>query len=153
MLHQHFRKWAKLRVSGNFPWPHRGDLYINSYRGVRVLIGLSTTCVCVDMCSNLLFFWCSVHQDDPIMIYTDGSGYKNQIGATAVMYQNGAITNVIRYHLGLDMEHTVFEGELVGILLGLHLAQQVEGCRPTINISLNIQVALQAIQAQRSQPA
>ena len=28
-VHQHFGKWAKLRVSGNLPWPHRSDLYIN----------------------------------------------------------------------------------------------------------------------------
>ena len=43
------------------------------------------------------------------MIYTDGSGFKGAIGAAAVLYVNGIKKAQLRYQLGPDTKHTVFE--------------------------------------------
>ena len=53
-------------------------------------------------------------------IYTDSSGYEGQVGASAILFINGRKTAALRYRLGPLTEHTVFEGELVGIILGFH---------------------------------
>src|SRR5260221_11358094 len=67
------------------------------------------------------------------MIYTDGSCYSNMVGASAVLYVNGNKVDSLKYQLGTARSHTVFEGELVGILLGTHLAMK----HPTLQTSIN----------------
>jgi hypothetical protein len=56
------------------------------------------------------------------MIYTDGSSYRNGVGAVAVLYINGNEMDSLKFQLGTACEHTIFEAELVGIILGTHLA-------------------------------
>ena len=87
------------------------------------------------------------------MIYTDGSCRENIVGASAVMYVNGIETDLLRYQLGPASEHMVFEGELVGILLGTHLARAHMRLRDTVNFSLNSQEAIGAIQSSTRQSA
>ncbi|CAG7849766.1 SubName: Full=Uncharacterized protein {ECO:0000313/EMBL:CCA76123.1} [Serendipita indica DSM 11827] len=70
---------------------------------------------------------------------------EGKIGAAAVLYQDGRRVKAIRHLLGKDMEHTVHEGELVGIALGLHLAKEARGPIARINISLDNQVAIQSV--------
>ena len=55
------------------------------------------------------------------MIYTDGSCFKGMVGAAAALYANGIKQETLGYQLGTRHLHTVFEGELTGIILGLHL--------------------------------
>jgi hypothetical protein len=65
-----------------------------------------------------------------IKVYTDGSGLDGKIGAAAVLYRNGVLKSKRRLHLGSMKHHTVFEGEGVGMILGLELIReegQVEG--------------------------
>ena len=73
------------------------------------------------------------------MIYTDGSGYKGQIGALAIVFTNGKKTSALRYRLGPIREYTVFEGELVAIILGFHLARSINGTHTRINLSIRPQ--------------
>ena len=87
------------------------------------------------------------------MIYTDGSGYKGAIGAAAVSYVNGTKTAELRYQLGPDTRHTVFEGELVAIILGLHLSRYVIGIRDRINLNIDNQVTIKTMGNNRPQPA
>jgi len=54
-------------------------------------------------------------------IYADGSGYKGGIGASAILYKEDNIINSLRYYLGTDKQHTVYEAEGVGISMGLHV--------------------------------
>jgi len=49
--------------------------------------------------------------DDAIRVYSDGSGIEGMIGAAAVLYRGGRMKRVLRYQLGTDEEHTVYEGE------------------------------------------
>ncbi|KAJ3861201.1 hypothetical protein EV359DRAFT_84567 [Lentinula novae-zelandiae] len=56
-------------------------------------------------------------------IFSDGSGYGGMTGTAAVLYKNGQpLTDaVLRYQLGPITEHTTYDAEGVGILLGLQL--------------------------------
>jgi len=58
---------------------------------------------------------------DAIQIFSDGSGYNGGIGAAAVLLREGQEPRTLRYHLGSDEEHTVYEGEMVGLTLAIHL--------------------------------
>ena len=51
-----------------------------------------------------------------IRIYTDGSGYEGNIGATAVLYRKGVQEPVktLRFHLGSLKKHTTYGARLWG---------------------------------------
>src|SRR5271156_6298685 len=70
--------------------------------------------------------------EDEVKIYTDGSGQNGYIGAAAVLTRGFHPFQTARYHLGPDTEHTVYEGECIGQLLGIHLLNQL---RPNLNIN------------------
>lgn len=55
------------------------------------------------------------------MIYSDRLGCENQVGAAASLWERGVKKKMLHYHLGTLEEHTVYEVELVGVILGLHL--------------------------------
>jgi ribonuclease HI len=57
----------------------------------------------------------------PVTIYTDGSGIDGHIGAAAELYLNSATHIQARFQLGLTTQHTVFEGELTGILMAINM--------------------------------
>jgi ribonuclease HI len=91
-----------------------------------------------------------------IRIYSDGSGYKNGIGAAAVMYDNGRKVASPRYKLGTDYHHTVYEAEIVGVLLGLHLAKRSranENDHILVSISLDNTAVIKASKTQTSKPS
>lgn len=88
-----------------------------------------------------------------IMIYTDGSCFENGIGATAVLYIDGIETDHLRLHLGTDTEHTVFEAELTGIILGSHLAIRYLETNNNINFSIDSQAAIKLLQNKTKQSA
>ena len=55
-------------------------------------------------------------------IYSDGSDCNGGVGASAVLYRPGhAEPTVLRHHLGASTRHSVYEAELVGLLLATHL--------------------------------
>lgn len=55
-------------------------------------------------------------------IYTDGSDYEDGVGALVVLYRPGvAEPIVLRYHLGPSLRHTVYEAEIIGLILGIFL--------------------------------
>ena len=54
------------------------------------------------------------------MVYSDGSAIEGGVGAAAILYRNGR-KKVLRYKLGKEKHHTVYEAELVGLYLGHHL--------------------------------
>jgi len=59
--------------------------------------------------------------DADVKIYTDGSGKDGKIGAAAILYFGFRVPLTARFHLGNAKQHTVYEGECVGQLLGLRL--------------------------------
>ena len=57
----------------------------------------------------------------PVRVYTDGSGFENGIGASALLYINNRLARSLQFYLGTPKEHTVDEAEGVGLIMGLHL--------------------------------
>ena len=57
----------------------------------------------------------------PVRVYSDGSGYEGGIGAAALLYINDRLVRSLRFYLGTSLEHTVYEAEGVGLLMGVHL--------------------------------
>ena len=76
-----------------------------------------------------------------VKIYTDGSAHDGKVGAAAIMTKNGKKIGKLQYHLGKSSEHTVFEAELVGILLGLQLIKNSRASNLTYSIGVDNQAA------------
>src|SRR5271168_2650149 len=62
---------------------------------------------------------------DDIKIFTDGSGLNGHIGAAAILTRGFHPYIIARHYLGPETKHTVYEGECVGQLLGLHLLNRL----------------------------
>lgn len=60
-------------------------------------------------------------------IYTDGSADEHYVGAAAIILRDGEETKRLTYRLGTTSEHTVFEAEAVGLILGAHLLARERG--------------------------
>ena len=75
-------------------------------------------------------------------IYTDGSGFEHGIGAAAIMVKNGTTVRKLKYYLGTDTRHTVYEVEAVAIILALHLAANIKEPRTQLTIGTDNQAVL-----------
>src|SRR5579875_840788 len=62
--------------------------------------------------------------DADVQGFGDGSGYEGGVGAAGVLYREGEEIAVLRYRLGSENNHEVYEGEVVGMRLVVHLAIQ-----------------------------
>lgn len=59
-----------------------------------------------------------------IRIYSDGSDIDGRVGAAAVMYRQGRPGfTTLHYYLGSSTEHSVYEAEIVGTILGAWLVK------------------------------
>ena len=102
---------------------------------------------------ELSIAWDNEHCNRGVVIYTDRSGLQGTIGTAAILFINGIRTDELRYQLSSDKQHTVFEGELVAILLGLHLARRHIETHPSFSISVDNQAAIKSISNNQAQPA
>ena len=84
-----------------------------------------------------------------IQIYMDGLGYKDNIGAAPILPKTGAS---LRFKLGKETRHTIFQGELIGILLALTLLE-ASSLADTVLITLDNQAAIQALQGNHMHPS
>ena len=87
-------------------------------------------------------------------VYCDGSGFEGDAGTSAVLYKDNCIMKSLCYYLGPLTEHMIYELELVGLLLALHLLPQLT-CHllPSVIIGLDNQVAICSLTNQDSKPA
>src|SRR5882672_5684684 len=56
-----------------------------------------------------------------VKVFSDGSCIEGGVGAAAVLYQEGEEIRSVRKHLGTEEEHTVFEVEVIGLILAAEL--------------------------------
>ena len=77
-------------------------------------------------------------------VFSDGSCTEGQVGAAAVLVIDGHQTATLRYHLGPASEHTVFEAELVGLILAAYLLSESEDATYPAVILADNQAAIQA---------
>ncbi|KAF8880970.1 hypothetical protein BD779DRAFT_1675634 [Infundibulicybe gibba] len=89
-----------------------------------------------------------------IRIYSDGSGIDGKIGAAAVLYRDGIPKHTLRYQLGSDHHHTVYEGEGVGIILGLELLRkEAKGSVTRVRMGVDNQAAITSTASIKPKPA
>ena len=61
------------------------------------------------------------NESSPVRVYSNGSGFEGGIGASALLYINNCLARSLQFYLSTAQEHTVYEAEGVGLILGLHL--------------------------------
>ena len=81
-----------------------------------------------------------------VQVFTDGSGIDGGIGAAAILRRRGKPDKCLRFHLGNDTDYTVYNGEQVGMLLGLTLLLSEHNV-PSAFMGVDNQAAIQATQA------
>jgi len=78
-----------------------------------------------------------------LKVYSDGSDVDGGVGAGAVLYRGGREVKRVGYYLGKSEEHTVYEAELVGMIMGLEMIQREERVWRA-SLCLDNQAAIQA---------
>jgi hypothetical protein len=79
-----------------------------------------------------------------IQVYSDGSGIEGRIGAAAVLYRDGVLQGELRFHLGSDKHHMVYEGEGIGMVLGLELIRLERHVNGPTSMGVDNQAAISA---------
>ena len=88
-----------------------------------------------------------------IKVYTDGSGIEGHIGAAAVLYRNGVLKSRRRMQLGSSKHHTVYEGEGVGMVLGLELLREERSLEGMVSMGTDNTAAISATHAIKPSPS
>jgi ribonuclease HI len=95
----------------------------------------------------------ALRQDEAkYQFFTDGSGKDGGIGASAIYYRDGQYRRTLRYYLGHEDDHEVYEGECVGLVLAMHMLAEIP--RPTtVSIWADNTAAITATDSSTSGPA
>ncbi|OJA09556.1 hypothetical protein AZE42_01138 [Rhizopogon vesiculosus] len=89
---------------------------------------------------------------DNIQVYCAASGHDGNIGSAAVLFRAGAPPHTLRYYLGTEKEHTVFEAEEVGLTLAAKLIVSENNLTFPLSISIDNQAAIQSGEGFDSRP-
>ena len=87
-----------------------------------------------------------------IRVYTDGSAQSGKVGAAAIMKKDGKTIGKLHYHLGKVEKHTVFEAELVGMLLGLQLIKNSRLRNLAHAVGVDNQAAIRCLTSKLDKP-
>ena len=89
--------------------------------------------------------------EEDVCLYSDGSGFEGKIGGAAVLRRRGEKKKTLKFHLGLETQHTVYEGEEVGMIL---TAELLRGERRVRKVSLGVdnKAAIQAARSYKTGP-
>ena len=88
-----------------------------------------------------------------VVIYTDGSSFEHGIEAAAIMVKNGTTIRRLKYFLGSDLRHTVYEAEALAIILALPMVSNIKKPRTQLTIGTDNQAILLGMKNQRSKPS
>jgi ribonuclease HI len=94
-----------------------------------------------------------LHTTRQVRIYSDGSLYEGGVGASAVLYLGNRFQKSLTYHLGPEHHHTVYEAEIVGLLLGTHLLSSLSRRLHNPIICIDNQPSIRALANQKPHPA
>ena len=87
----------------------------------------------------------------PMCIYSDRSGFKGGIRAATLLYINDHLGRSLQVYLGTIQEHTVYEAEGVGLIMGLYLLNGLSRqlIHPTV-LGTDSQTVIKALKNQHS---
>jgi ribonuclease HI len=91
------------------------------------------------------------YAEEDLRVYSDGSAVDGGVGGAAVLLRNGEVERTKRVYLGSDQEHTVYEGEMVGMILAIELLKE-EGGSGSMALGVDNQAAIWATKAFVSKP-
>jgi len=84
--------------------------------------------------------------------FTDGSALNGKVGAAAILIRKNRPDRTLHFHLGPEAEHTVYEAELVGLLLALHLIGTEKRGATSCSVAVDNQAALKAFDSELRKP-
>ena len=84
-----------------------------------------------------------------VTVFSDGSCINGSVGMAASLWIKGRRKKTITYHLGHENEHTIFEAELVGVILALHLLRCRKARTADAYIGLDNQAVIHALGDQK----
>lgn len=94
--------------------------------------------------------------DEDLRVYSDGSAIDGGIGGAAVLMEGDRMVDERRFYLGKTEEHTVYEGEIVGMILAVELLRERMRrrgrARPTMALGVDNQAAIRATGGFQSKP-
>ena len=89
---------------------------------------------------------------EEIQVFTDGSVTDDRVGAAAILTRSGKDHRVLHYHLGKASEYTIYDAELAGLSMGMHLIKTEKVARRHTMMGADNQAAINAIQNELSTP-
>ena len=90
------------------------------------------------------------HISSKYKVYSDGSGFEGGIGTSVILYRGPNAVKTLRYYLGTDKHHTVYEAEGIGVYMGMHLLTSLS-CKFTgaVILGMDSQALIKATENQR----
>lgn len=82
--------------------------------------------------------------DEDLRVYSDGSAIDRGIGGAAVLMEGDRMVDERRFYLGKTEEHTVYEGEIVGMILVVELLRERTRRRGRARLTMALGVDNQA---------
>jgi ribonuclease HI len=86
-----------------------------------------------------------------LRVYSDGSAVDGGVGGAAVLMRGKRMIRGKRFYLGSETEHTVYEAEMIGMILAVEILRE-EGREGTMSLGVDNQDAIRAIGAFHSKP-
>ena len=78
----------------------------------------------------------------------DGSAHNGGIGVAAILKRDGKSDCILKLYLGTTEQHTVYEAELVGMIMGLHIIKRERRSNTSCVLNVNNRAALVAIKSE-----
>jgi ribonuclease HI len=90
-------------------------------------------------------------ETEDAVLYSDSSGHDGKIGGAAVLCRRGRQVSSLGFDLGADTDHTVYEGEIVGMILAVELLKKApRACK--ISLAIDNKAAILATRTFSSKP-
>jgi ribonuclease HI len=94
----------------------------------------------------------NMHAREEIKVYSDGSIHNGKVGAAAVLFRRGKKGRTLQLHMGKASDHTIYEAELVGLILGMHLIKTEKKGKTKCALGADNQAAIKALQSELTKP-
>jgi ribonuclease HI len=87
-----------------------------------------------------------------LRVYLDGSAIEGRVGTAAVLMQDREVKDKLRFYLGKDSEHMIYEGEIVGMILVVELLRRAGGEGASMVLGVDNQAVIRGTKLFNSQP-
>ena len=86
------------------------------------------------------------------LVYTDGSADTTGVGAAASLVRSNHVVSSLRYHFKSPSQHTTFEPEAVGAILGAHVIAEENGIVTAARIGMDNTLVIKATKRPKPKP-